>query len=97
MFAKTLIIYNNFLQLPGKSIKGLPKPLNENFFETNKPLTSNENFDPDSELPYLPLREVTCRTELQPGFYCIIVSTSSTNKAGEYLLRIFSDKSNKTE
>ena len=36
-----------------------------------------------------PLREVSCRLQLDPGFYCIIPNTLRPNMETQFLLRIF--------
>ncbi|ROJ25394.1 Calpain-8 [Anabarilius grahami] len=48
------------------------------------------------ELGYVPRRELVLRGRLAPGHYIIIPTTEETNQAGEFLLRVLTEKGNNT-
>ncbi|XP_077283023.1 calpain A isoform X3 [Arctopsyche grandis] len=62
-----------------------PKPLPLDFFKYNASVARSPSF--------INLREVSCRFKLPPGTYCIIPSTFDANEEGEFLLRVFTEKS----
>ena len=68
------------LQTPDK----LPVPLDEYFFRHTKAVGGTKVFD------YA--REVTGRFYLTPGTYCIVPSTFNPGQAGDFYLRMFTQK-----
>nr|CAG4643843.1 EOG090X03ST [Lepidurus arcticus] len=72
-----------------KSPESAPKPLDVKFFKYNASVARSPSF--------INLREVSCRFKLPPGVYCIVPSTFGPGEEGEFLLRIFSEKSNHME
>ncbi|XP_075987932.1 calpain-A-like isoform X3 [Anticarsia gemmatalis] len=64
----------------------VPKPLDVNFFKYNASAARSASF--------INLREVSARLKLDPGSYVIIPSTFEPEEEGEFLLRVFSEKSN---
>lgn len=48
------------------------------------------------DLSHVPRRELVIRGRLEPGHYIIIPSTSETSQEGEFLLRVLTEKANKT-
>nr|CAD7453235.1 unnamed protein product [Timema tahoe] len=66
-----------------------PKPLTAKFLAQSRAVASS--------LPFINLREVTCRVRLQPGVYCIVPSTYNPNEEGEFIIRVFSETKNYME
>nr|CAD7392323.1 unnamed protein product [Timema cristinae] len=66
-----------------------PKPLTAKFLAQSEAVASS--------LPFINLREVTCRVRLQPGVYCIVPSTYQPNEEGEFIIRVFSETKNNME
>nr|CAD7257786.1 unnamed protein product [Timema shepardi] len=66
-----------------------PKPLTAKFLAQSEAVASS--------LPFINLREVTCRVKLQPGVYCIVPSTYQPNEEGEFIIRVFSETKNNME
>nr|CAD7599357.1 unnamed protein product [Timema genevievae] len=66
-----------------------PKPLTAKFLAQSGAVASS--------LPFINLREVTCRVRLQPGVYCIIPSAYNPNEEGEFIIRVFSETKNYME
>ncbi|XP_046974602.1 calpain-A-like isoform X2 [Vanessa cardui] len=64
----------------------VPKPLDINFFKYNASVGRSQAF--------INLREVSARFKLEPGSYVIVPSTFEPSEEGEFLLRVFSEKSN---
>uniref|UniRef100_A0A2A4JSQ7 Calpain catalytic domain-containing protein n=1 Tax=Heliothis virescens TaxID=7102 RepID=A0A2A4JSQ7_HELVI len=64
----------------------VPKPLDVNFFKYNASVGRSQAF--------INLREVSARFKLDPGSYVIVPSTFDPDEEGEFLLRVFSEKSN---
>nr|XP_026483968.1 calpain-B isoform X3 [Vanessa tameamea] len=64
----------------------VPKPLDVNFFKYNASVGRSQAF--------INLREVSARFKLEPGSYVIVPSTFEPSEEGEFLLRVFSEKSN---
>ncbi|CAG4975204.1 unnamed protein product [Colias eurytheme] len=64
----------------------VPKPLDVNFFKYNASVGRSQAF--------INLREVSARFKFEPGHYVIVPSTFDPNEEGEFLLRVFSEKSN---
>ncbi|CAB3247107.1 unnamed protein product [Arctia plantaginis] len=64
----------------------VPKPLDLNFFKYNASAARSQSF--------INLREVSSRFKLEPGTYVIVPSTFDPEEEGEFLLRVFSEKSN---
>lgn len=64
----------------------VPKPLDVNFFKYNASVGRSQAF--------INLREVSARFKLDPGSYVIVPSTFEPDEEGEFLLRVFSEKSN---
>nr|XP_021183445.2 calpain-A isoform X2 [Helicoverpa armigera] len=64
----------------------VPKPLDVNFFKYNASVGRSQAF--------INLREVSARFKLEPGSYVIVPSTFDPDEEGEFLLRVFSEKSN---
>ncbi|XP_042207807.1 calpain-B-like isoform X5 [Homarus americanus] len=68
---------------------GVPRPLDLNFFKYSASVARSPSF--------INMREVSCRFKLPPGTYCIVPSTFEANEDGEFILRVFSEKSNEME
>ncbi|CAL4093263.1 unnamed protein product, partial [Meganyctiphanes norvegica] len=66
-----------------------PRPLDGSFFKYNASVARSPSF--------INMREVSCRFKLPPGTYAIVPSTFEPNDEGEFILRIFSEKSNEME
>lgn len=66
-----------------------PRPLDANFFKYTASVARSPSF--------INMREVSCRFKLPPGTYCIVPSTFEPNEEGEFILRVFSEKSNEME
>ena len=64
-------------------------PLDTDFFKYNRSCARSKVF--------VNLREVSRRFRLPPGAYVIIPSTFNPDEAGDFLLRIFTEKSNHAE
>ncbi|XP_041985648.1 calpain-A isoform X2 [Aricia agestis] len=64
----------------------VPKPLDVNFFKYNASVGRSQAF--------INLREVSARFKLDPGSYVIVPSTFEPDEEGEFLLRVFSEKTN---
>ncbi|XP_047999752.1 calpain-A isoform X2 [Leguminivora glycinivorella] len=64
----------------------VPKPLDINFFKYNASVGRSQAF--------INLREVSARFKLPPGTYVIVPSTFEPDEEGEFLVRVFSEKSN---
>ncbi|XP_045457463.1 calpain-B [Melitaea cinxia] len=64
----------------------VPKPLDINFFKYNASVGRSQAF--------INLREVSARFKFEPGTYVIVPSTFEPDEEGEFLLRVFSEKSN---
>ncbi|XP_038217043.1 calpain-B isoform X1 [Zerene cesonia] len=64
----------------------VPKPLDVNYFKYNASVGRSQAF--------INLREVSARFKFEPGRYVIVPSTFEPNEEGEFLLRVFSEKSN---
>ncbi|XP_026743608.1 calpain-A-like isoform X6 [Trichoplusia ni] len=64
----------------------VPKPLDINFFKYNASVGRSQAF--------INLREVSARFKLDPGSYVIVPSTFEPDEEGEFLVRVFSEKSN---
>ncbi|CAH0598746.1 unnamed protein product [Chrysodeixis includens] len=64
----------------------VPKPLDLNFFKYNASVGRSQAF--------INLREVSARFKLDPGSYVIVPSTFEPEEEGEFLVRVFSEKSN---
>ncbi|XP_052742733.1 calpain-B isoform X5 [Bicyclus anynana] len=64
----------------------VPKPLDINFFKYNASVGRSQAF--------INLREVSARFKFEPGQYVIVPSTFDRDEEGEFLLRVFSEKSN---
>ncbi|XP_063630512.1 calpain-B isoform X4 [Cydia splendana] len=64
----------------------VPKPLDINFFKYNASVGRSQAF--------INLREVSARFKLPPGSYVIVPSTFEPDEEGEFLVRVFSEKSN---
>ncbi|CAH2268450.1 jg16880 [Pararge aegeria aegeria] len=64
----------------------VPKPLDVNFFKYNASVGRSQAF--------INLREVSARFKFEPGQYVIVPSTFDRDEEGEFLLRVFSEKSN---
>ncbi|XP_069159494.1 uncharacterized protein [Procambarus clarkii] len=67
----------------------VPRPLDLNFFKYSASVARSPSF--------INMREVSCRFKLPPGTYCIVPSTFEPNEEGEFILRVFSEKSNEME
>ncbi|KAI5636217.1 calpain family cysteine protease domain-containing protein [Phthorimaea operculella] len=63
----------------------VPKPLDVNFFKYNASVGRSQAF--------INLREVSARFKLDRGTYVIVPSTFEPDEEGEFLLRVFSEKS----
>ncbi|XP_035451462.2 calpain-A-like isoform X1 [Spodoptera frugiperda] len=63
----------------------VPKPLNVNFFKHNRSVARQQFIDQ---------RQVSARFKLDPGSYVIIPCSLNPDEEGEFLLRVFSEKSN---
>ena len=63
--------------------------LGRDFFDENEP-TDSTKFSKSTF-------EVTKRFKLRPGSYAVIPTTSYSDKEGEFLLRIFSEKNGTIE
>ena len=63
-------------------------PLDVRFFKYNPSTAKSPSF--------INMREVCGRHKLNPGEYCIVPSTFEPQQEGDFLLRIFSEKPNKT-
>ncbi|KAF9793854.1 hypothetical protein SFRURICE_007385 [Spodoptera frugiperda] len=63
----------------------VPKPLNVNFFKHNRSVARHQFIDQ---------RQVSARFKLDPGSYVIIPCSLNPDEEGEFLLRVFSEKSN---
>ena len=93
MEVKIIHFYNValFYFFPGFAIYFLPEPaatefpLTVNFFRYNTSCAKSKSF--------VNLREVSARFKLRPGTYVVIPSTFDPNEEGEFLLRVFSEKS----
>ncbi|XP_026821401.1 calpain-A-like [Rhopalosiphum maidis] len=79
-----------FLLFDLNKSKSVPKPLDMDFFNNNTALYKFHS------LKYNP-REISKRLKIPPGKYCIVPCTSNQNEAGEFLLRVFSEKKNNLE
>ena len=66
-----------------------PVPLDTDFFKYNRSCARSKVF--------VNLREVSRRFQLPPGKYLIIPSTFNPDEEGDFLLRIFTEKSNHAE
>ncbi|XP_026324466.1 calpain-B isoform X3 [Hyposmocoma kahamanoa] len=64
----------------------VPKPLDVNFFKYNASVGRSNAF--------INLREVSARFKFDRGTYVIVPSTFEPDEEGEFLLRVFSEKSN---
>ncbi|XP_050680351.1 calpain-B-like isoform X4 [Leptidea sinapis] len=64
----------------------VPKPLDVNYFKYNASVGRSQAF--------INLREVSARFKFEPGSYVIVPSTFEPDEEGEFLLRVFSEKSN---
>ncbi|XP_049882091.1 calpain-A-like isoform X2 [Pectinophora gossypiella] len=64
----------------------VPKPLDINFFKYNASVGRSQAF--------INLREVSARFKFEPGRYVIVPSTFDPDEEGEFLLRVFSEKTN---
>ncbi|XP_045781220.1 calpain-B-like isoform X6 [Maniola jurtina] len=64
----------------------VPRPLDVNFFKYNASVGRSQAF--------INLREVSARFKFEPGQYVIVPSTFEPDEEGEFLLRVFSEKSN---
>ncbi|XP_061380996.1 calpain-A-like isoform X2 [Danaus plexippus] len=64
----------------------VPKPLDVNFFKYNASVGRSQAF--------INLREVSARFKFEPGSYVIVPSTFEPDEEGEFLLRVFSEKTN---
>ena len=77
--------------IPGFVLYYLPDPsrtqfpLTTDFFRYNSSCAKSKSF--------VNLREVTARFKLRPGTYVVVPSTFEPNEEGEFLLRVFSEKS----
>ncbi|ESO00941.1 hypothetical protein HELRODRAFT_157317 [Helobdella robusta] len=60
------------------------KPLDMRFFKFNESKAKSPNF--------INLREICGRHKLKPGHYCLIPSTFEPNEEGDFLIRMFSEK-----
>lgn len=60
--------------------------LDMNFFKYNSSVARSDAF--------INLREVSARFKLDPGRYVVVPSTFEPNEEGEFLLRVFSEKTN---
>lgn len=72
-----------------KNPDSAPKPLDMKFFKYNASVARSPSF--------INLREVSCRFKLPPGVYAIIPSTFEPGEEGEFILRVFSEKSSNLE
>jgi calpain len=72
-----------------KDPDNVPKPLDLDFFKYNASVGRSPSF--------INLREISCRFKLPPGTYCVVPSTFEASEEGEFLLRVFSEKSNNME
>lgn len=73
----------------------LARPLDVDFFQDNQPLQIESLMDTDfmtQTVRYFDYRQASCRIKLPPGSYCVIPSTEIFGQEGEFLLRIFSEK-----
>lgn len=71
-------------QLKDSDLAKKPQPLN--FFKYTKVA---------AKYPvYINMREVSCRFKLPPGNFLIIPSTFAPNEDGEFMIRVFSEKTN---
>ncbi|XP_065562636.1 calpain-A-like isoform X3 [Artemia franciscana] len=63
-----------------------PKPLDVRFFKYNASVARSPAF--------INLREVCARFKLPPGTYCLVPSTFDRGEEGEFIIRVFTEKSN---
>lgn len=68
---------------------GESAPLDTDFFRYHRSCARSKVF--------VNLREVSQRFRLPPGTYVVIPSTFNPNEDGDFLLRIFTEKSNNAE
>ena len=67
----------------------LPCPLDTDFFRYTRSAGRSKAF--------INLREVSVRFRLPPGTYVIVPSTFRPNEAGDFILRIFTEKGSTAE
>lgn len=67
-----------------KDPDSVPRPLDTDFFRFTRSAGRSKAF--------INLREISKRFKLPPGTYVIIPSTFNANEAGEFILRVFTEK-----
>jgi len=72
-----------------KDPENTPKPLDTEFIKYNRSCARSKVF--------INLREVSRRFRLPPGTYVIIPSTFNQDEEGEFMIRVFTEKSNHAE
>ena len=72
-----------------KDPDSVPRPLDTDFFRFNRSAGRSKAF--------INLREISMRFKLPPGTYVIVPSTFNPNEAGEFILRIFTEKATVAE